>query len=81
MKSTYLKLCLLATSAMLGGEAQLLIDGGEALVRTLMGGNNDLVFIAGIAVTYARAKKDKPQELYDRRYLDDMEKSGFMDKI
>jgi len=34
-----------------------------------------------IAVTDARAKKYKPQELYDRRFLDEMEKSGFMDKL
>ena len=37
----------LATAAMLGGEAQILIDGGVGLVRTVLGGNNDLVFIAG----------------------------------
>ena len=34
-----------------------------------------------IAPTDARAKKFKPQELYDRRYLEEMEKSGFMDKL
>lgn len=28
-----------------------------------------------------RAKKVKPQDLVDRRYLDDMEKSGFFDKL
>lgn len=28
-----------------------------------------------------RAKKVKPQELVDRRYLDEMEKSGFFDKL
>jgi hypothetical protein len=28
-----------------------------------------------------RAKKFKPQEFYDRRYLDELEKSGFMDKL
>ena len=38
----------LATAAMLGGDAQILIDGGVGLVRTVVGGNNDLVFIAGI---------------------------------
>src|SRR5687768_5194152 len=38
----------LATAAMLGGDAQLLIDGGVGLVRTVVGGNNDLVFIAGV---------------------------------
>ena len=34
-----------------------------------------------VAVTDARAKKFKPQELFDRRYLDEMEKSGFMEKL
>ncbi len=34
-----------------------------------------------VAQTDARAKKVKPQELVDSRYLDDMEKSGFFDQI
>src|SRR5574341_1655183 len=38
----------LATAAMLGGDAQLLIDGGVGLARTVVAGNPDLVFIAGI---------------------------------
>jgi hypothetical protein len=29
----------------------------------------------------ARAKTVKPEQLIDRRYLDDMEKSGFFDKL
>jgi hypothetical protein len=29
----------------------------------------------------ARARKVKPQELVDSRYLDEMEKSGFMDRL
>ena len=28
-----------------------------------------------------RARKIRAQDLYDRRYLDEMEKSGFMDKL
>jgi hypothetical protein len=28
-----------------------------------------------------RAKKFKPQDLHDRRYLEELEKSGFMDKL
>jgi len=28
-----------------------------------------------------RAKKVKPEEFIDRRYLDEMEKSGFFDKL
>lgn len=38
----------LATAAMLGGDAQLMIDGGVGVVRTNVAGNGDLVFIAGI---------------------------------
>ena len=34
-----------------------------------------------VAQTDARAKKVKPQELVDNRYLDDMEKSGFFDQL
>jgi len=33
------------------------------------------------AATDARAKKVKPQDLVDSRYLDDMEKSGFFDQL
>jgi ABC-type nitrate/sulfonate/bicarbonate transport system substrate-binding protein len=34
-----------------------------------------------VAANDPRAKKFKPQDLHDRRYLDEMEKSGFMDKL
>ena len=34
-----------------------------------------------VAPTDARAKKVKPQELIDSRYLDEMEKSGFFDQL
>jgi hypothetical protein len=34
-----------------------------------------------IAATDPRAKKLKPQDLYDPRYLGEMEKSGFLDKL
>jgi uncharacterized protein YxjI len=34
-----------------------------------------------VAQTDARAKKVKPQEMVDSRYLDEMEKSGFMDQL
>ena len=34
-----------------------------------------------VAQTDPRARKVKPQELIDTRYLDEMEKSGFMDKL
>lgn len=29
----------------------------------------------------ARAKKIKPQDLIDRRYIDSLEKGGFFDKV
>jgi hypothetical protein len=34
-----------------------------------------------IAKTDARAKKIAPQDLIDRRYLDEMEKSGFFARL
>jgi len=34
-----------------------------------------------VAQTDPRAKKVKPQEMIDGRYLDEMEKSGFMDQL
>jgi hypothetical protein len=34
-----------------------------------------------VAQTDVRAKKVKPQELVDNRYLDEMEKSGFFDQV
>jgi len=51
----------LATAAMLGGEAQLLIDGGVGLVRTVVGGNNDLVFIAGVKNILTQSILAKPE--------------------
>ncbi len=34
-----------------------------------------------IAPTEPRAKTVKPQEMVDTRYLDEMEKSGFMEQL
>ena len=51
----------LATAAMLGGDAQLLIDGGVGLVRTAVGGNADLVFIAGIKNHLTQSILAKPE--------------------
>ena len=34
-----------------------------------------------VAQTDPRAKKIKPQELIDSRYLDEMDKSGFIDQL
>jgi len=51
----------LATAAMLGGEAQILLDGGVGLVRTAVAGNNDLVFIAGIKNHLTQSILAKPE--------------------
>jgi hypothetical protein len=34
-----------------------------------------------LAATDPRAKKIKPQEMIDNRYLDEMERSGFFDAL
>jgi hypothetical protein len=34
-----------------------------------------------VVKTEPRAKNVKPQDMIDRRYLDEMEKSGFFDKL
>jgi ABC-type nitrate/sulfonate/bicarbonate transport system substrate-binding protein len=59
----------LATAAMLGGDAQLLIDGGVGLVRTAVNGNSDLVFIAGIKnhLTQSILAKSEIKRLEDLR--------------
>lgn len=51
----------LATAAMLGGDAQLMIDGGVGVVRTVVGGNRDLVFIAGIKNHLTQSILAKPE--------------------
>ena len=51
----------LATAAMLSGEAQVMIDGGVGLVRTVIGGNADLVFIAGIKNHLTQSVLAKPE--------------------
>jgi len=51
----------LATAAMLGGDAQLMIDGGVGVVRTVVGGNSDLVFIAGIKNHLTQSILAKPE--------------------
>jgi ABC-type nitrate/sulfonate/bicarbonate transport system substrate-binding protein len=57
----YIGTSLLATAAMLGGDAQLLIDGGVGLVRTAVNGNSDLVFIAGIKNHLTQSILAKPE--------------------
>ncbi len=51
----------LATAAMLGGDAQLMIDGGVGVVRTNVSGNSDLVFIAGIKNHLTQSILAKPE--------------------
>jgi NitT/TauT family transport system substrate-binding protein len=51
----------LATAAMLGGDAQVMIDGGVGVVRTNVGGNGDLVFIAGIKNHLTQSILAKPE--------------------
>ena len=51
----------MATAAMLGGEAQVMIDGGVGVVRTVVAGNNDLVFIAGVKNYLTQSILAKPE--------------------
>jgi len=87
----------LATAAMLGGDGELLMDGGLGIVRAYVQGNTELVCIGGqknifrpeafqailddVAPTDPRAKKVKPEDFIDRRFLNEMTKSGFFDKL
>ena len=59
----------LATAAMLGGEAQLLIDGGLGTVRAAVQGNTDLVFVAGVKnyLTQSILAKSEVKRLEDLR--------------
>ena len=51
----------LATAAMLGGDAQILIDGGLGTVRAVVQGNTDLVFIAGVKNYLTQSILAKPE--------------------
>ena len=51
----------LATAAMLGGGAQMMIDGGLGTVRAVVQGNNELVFIAGIKNYLTQSILAKPE--------------------
>jgi ABC-type nitrate/sulfonate/bicarbonate transport system substrate-binding protein len=51
----------LATAAMLGGDAQMMIDGGLGTVRAVVQGNNELVFIAGIKNYLTQSILAKPE--------------------
>jgi len=51
----------LATAAMLGGDAQILIDGGLGTVRAVVQGNSELVFIAGIKNYLTQSILTKPE--------------------
>src|SRR5574341_141552 len=51
----------LATAAMLGGDAQIMIDGGLGTVRAFVQGNADLVFIGGIKNTLTQSILARPE--------------------
>jgi NitT/TauT family transport system substrate-binding protein len=51
----------LATAAMLGGDAQMLVDGGLGTVRAVVQGNTELVFIAGIKNYLTQSILAKPE--------------------
>ncbi len=51
----------LATAAMLGGDAQMMIDGGLGTVRAVVQGNSELVFIAGIKNYLTQSILAKPE--------------------
>jgi len=51
----------LATAAMLGGDAQILIDGGLGTARAAIQGNSELVFIAGIKNYLTQSILAKPE--------------------
>lgn len=51
----------LATAAMLGGDAQMLVDGGLGTARAVVQGNSELVFIAGIKNYLTQSILTKPE--------------------
>lgn len=51
----------LATAAMLGGDSQILIDGGLGTVRAFVQGNTDLVIIGGVKNTLTQSILAKPE--------------------
>lgn len=51
----------LATAAMLGGDAEILIDGGLGTVRAFVQGNTDLVFIGGMKNSLTQSILAKPE--------------------
>lgn len=51
----------LATAAMLGGDAHVMIDGGLGTTRAFVQGNTDLVFIGGIKNTLTQSILAKPE--------------------
>ncbi|HWH80221.1 MAG TPA: ABC transporter substrate-binding protein [Candidatus Binatus sp.] len=59
----------LATAAMLGGDAQILVDGGLGTVRAAVQGNTDLVFVAGVKnyLTQSILAKSEIKRLEDLR--------------
>jgi NitT/TauT family transport system substrate-binding protein len=68
----YISSAQMVTAAMLGGDAQVAISGGEAIIRAVAQGATDLVFIASAKNTLthsivAKPEIKRPQDLKGRR--------------
>jgi len=68
----YISSAQMVTAAMLGGDAQIAISGGEAIVRAVAQGATDLVFVASAKNTLThsilgKADIKRPQDLKGRR--------------
>jgi ABC-type nitrate/sulfonate/bicarbonate transport system substrate-binding protein len=57
----YISSASIVTAALLGGDAQVAVSGGEAIVRTRAQGENDLVFIASAKNTLTHSILGKPE--------------------
>ena len=69
----YISSAQMVTAAMLGGDAQVAISGGEAIVRAVAQGASDLVIIASAKNTLthsilAKPEIKRPQDLKGRRF-------------
>src|SRR5918995_2970929 len=63
----------IVTAALLGGDADMTVTGGVGNVNAYVRGSTDVVFIGAIKNVMTRT--------IDSRYLDEMDKSGFMDQL
>jgi NitT/TauT family transport system substrate-binding protein len=69
----YISSAQMVTAAMLGGDAQIAISGGEAIVRAVAQGATDLVFIASAKNTLTHSiigkpEIKRPQDLKGKRF-------------